>query len=171
MSAQVRSSMDVILPLVETRLALYTGLPAERIIPAIADEIPHLQGDQDLVLRLGGWRSDQPWALGGGRYTLKVVEVLEVEIRTRLALDPTGAAREWLVNATYGALQLRSRVLSALHGFQPEDVAGNVLVAGDILVSSARRPRPEGRSKAANYGSEVIPFDVSYIQELPDPPE
>lgn len=161
--------MAKILPLIQARLRWVTGLPAERIILWLGDqEPPHLQADQDLVLRLQGFTPDQPWFIGAGRAGPRLLERLEVQMRTRLALDPSGESWVWYLDAVNGHLLLRFAVLQAMVGFHPLDpVTGASLVTSAISCVPSRPPRAdEDRKKSQEWGSEKLTFEIGYIQPL-----
>ncbi len=166
MAAVITTSMEVLLPLIEARLTYITELPAERILPWVGDEPPHLQGDHDLVLKLGGIVPDTGWYVGGGRTSFRVTETLEVQIRTRLILDPTGVSRAWLTHATLGHVQLRKLVLDALVGYIPHDGDGNALIAEGLVPKTTQRPRPDTRGAVVNWGSETLAFEMNYLHTL-----
>ena len=168
MAEAIRSSMRQIVPVCLARLVAVTGLPAERVNPWVGDaEAPHLQADQDLVLRLGGWSPDRGWFVGGGRSSLRLVERFEVQLRTRLALDPAGSAYVWLTDTTLGHLQLRNLVLDALVEFLPADTSGNVLVTDPLALVPAPKPRTDARGgQPVSWGSETLTFEVAYLQAL-----
>ncbi len=169
---QIRSSMAEILPVIEARLQAVTGFPPERVLPWLGDEAPHLQADQDLLLRLKGFTPTQPWQGGGGVYTTRIEETLEVTLRTRLALDEAGTSRAWLYGGTDtagtgGHLPLRNLVLSALQGFIPTDDTGNALVTNEMLLIPSARLQAEGGKKApTNWGEERLSWKVEYLQAL-----
>jgi len=164
----VASSMADILPVLLERLVAVTSLPAERVNAWVGDaDPPQLQADQDLVVRLAGVTPDQSWYGGGGRYAPRVTERVEVQVRTRLSLDPVGGAATWLTDASLGHVRLRDLVLSALMGFLPTDVEDNVLVTNAVSFAAEQRPRPRGGGgRPADWGSETLAFDVPYLQRV-----
>lgn len=165
---EIRTGMGAILPVLVSRLALVTEFPPERILTWVGDsDPPHLQGDQDVVVVLAGFNPDQAWFTGGGRYTMRLTERIEVQARTRLALDPTGSAYIWLTDATLGHILLRNKVLNALAGFMPADADGNVLVTDCLKPVPSRRPKQDGsRASPVDWGSELLTFEVSYEQSV-----
>lgn len=159
--------MRILLPIIEKRLAFVTGLPPERIRPWMGEDAPHFQADQDLVLRLAGISPDSGWFQGGGRFSCRVTERLEVQIRTRLALDPSGEARVWLTDAVIGHIQLRDKVLDALVSFIPTDADQNILTTDQLVMVPSKAPRQDGaRGKPMDWGSETFTFEVNYDQVL-----
>ncbi len=171
MVAQIRSSMSAILPVVETRLQAVTGLPTECVRPWLGEEAPHLQADQDLVLRLKGFTPTSSWQDGGGRYTTQIEERIEVAVRARIALDEVGVSRSWLYGGTDGAgtgsaLGLRNLVLSALQGFIPTDATGDALTDCELQLVPSQAPKPDTQKGATGWGEERLSFLVKYTQAL-----
>ncbi len=171
MAQQIRASMVEILPVIETRLQAVTGLPVERVRPWIGEDSPHIQADQDLVLRLRGFTPTQSWQEGGGRYTTQIEERLEISIRTRLILDDPGTSRSWLYGGTDGVgtnghLPLRNLVMSALQGFVPTDGDHNALVDMELQLVPSQAPKADNPRSPTNWGEERLTFLVKYTQSL-----
>lgn len=177
--AAIASSLALILPSIQSRLRLVTGFPPERVTLWLGDaDPPHLQADQDIVIRPAGMNPDQPWWIGGGPFTCRVIERVDVQIRTRLSLDPTGSAAVWFLDATLGHLHLRNLVLLALvggtGGFLPNDgVVGaeNVYVSCPLRFMSGRMPRTDrakSNESVTDWGSETLTFEVDYLQDVYD---
>lgn len=162
MAEPIATTMADILPLIETRLRTVTGLPAECVNPWVGDaDPPHLQADQDLVLRLMGFAPEEGWQVGAGRLATQVIERLGVQIRTRLALDEPGTRRKWVLDH----IDLRDSVIDALEEFVPTAAKGDILTNGAILLDPAR-PLAPGKG-TADWGSETLVFRVPYLLALP----
>ncbi len=164
----IATTMDVILPVLETRLVTVTGLPPERINEWLGSEAPHFQGDHDLVLRLKGLQPESGFLEAGGRLSIEVTERLEIEVRTRLSLDPASSAKRWLTDPDFGHIPMRTLVVDALEGFLPTDGSGNGLTSCEIHLLPSGEPRSEGSSQKSpiSWGSERLTFGIKYLHAV-----
>lgn len=167
MPTAVPTTMDVLLPLLLDRLASATGLPPEQVNPWIGEDSPRLTGHQDLVVVLRGFSPDQGWIQGGGRASPLVRERVEVRVRTRLAVDPVGSAKSWLIDQALGHLRVRTAVIDALLDWLPVDEDDNCLVASEVILDAEAGPRTSNRPAApVDWGEERLNFVFPYIHAV-----
>src|SRR5262245_834643 len=103
MATVLRSPLKAILDAVEARLAAKTAISAARIrqVARHQREVPHLDGDQDLLLRVRGFVAD--YQGHRDRHDCRIVRKLSVVLRTRLELDESGGDELYLGDASGGA--------------------------------------------------------------------
>lgn len=168
MATQIRSSFVLILASVRARLVSVLEFPASRVVPVIRGEVPHFQGDQDVLLRPRGFRVDKPWSDGGGRHSTRVQRRLEIVCRTRCSLDSSGEAALWLSHETHGHFGLEELAANALQGFLPTDDPEtlNVLVTDPLELLEGDDPKQDGRPKPQDWGETSLFFLCSYLMDF-----
>lgn len=165
---QIRTTLSALLPILEARLALITGLDPTAIRPFIGDQPPHTLAAQDIVYRSVGWQSDQAWWQGGGNYAKRMKERMELRLRTRLQLDEAGTSRQWLEDPVLGHLQMRNLILAALDGWTPTDSNSNALTTEQVVVESGQTPKQDDpRSEVTDWGEERMFFYLDYLMAYP----
>lgn len=171
MPAQIRASISDIIQAVKARLMTATGFPAERVFNAARERVPHFQGEQDLVLRPGSFRSRQEFNDGAGRVATVCVRTLGVIVRTRGMLDTGGQDDIWLmtpdlVSPETGYFELENAVIAALQDFLPEDGNGNTLLGEPMRLIGGSEPRRETGDKNTGWGAGRLDFELMYVQSM-----
>jgi hypothetical protein len=143
------------LPPVRVRLAAVTGVPAAAVKIVENDEVPRFDGDVDLLLWPRGWHGDPRHR---DRHDRRVYVKLEVWCRSRLELDESGVAEQWLVASPGGNVPLEESVCDALQNFFPLDGAGNELTFEGLSVTDGAWQRRSSKDKG--WGQSVLAVDV-----------
>jgi hypothetical protein len=97
-----------------------------------------------------------------GRYCQILSRALRVFVRTRIALDSVDRDDFWLLNESFGHLQIEEKVLEALSGFSPGDGENNVLVAHPIKFAAIGEPSKD-EEPPADWGQSILVFDCQYV--------
>src|SRR5436190_14121577 len=93
----LRSSLRTVLAAVKGRLVDQTGIDASRVMIVARQQkkIPHLAGDQDILLRTGGFK----FVPGiRDRHDARIRRQLSVILRTRWELDEADSDEHWLTD-------------------------------------------------------------------------
>lgn len=130
----IRASLNAVRVAVAAQLALRTAIPAAHIrqIARHQRSIPHLDGDQDILLRWRGFRADSQQHRD--RHDCRIVRRLSVVLRTRFELDEVGGDEQWLGDTTGGIIVREEDILDALQGFSPANAEGNLLTFEPLYV-------------------------------------
>lgn len=160
MPAHVASAFRTILLAVRAELAEFLEWHESRIHIVAGDtEVPYRTGDQDIVLRAGDERPDREAIDGGGRRNNKRMRSFEVEVRTRMVLDPTDEDLQRLTTASTGHMALEDRVCDCLEVWYPIDDGDNVLTSQALRLhglSKARRDRGNPQWVTSTWDVEVL---------------
>ena len=118
MPAPVATSLRTILPAITAQLTTVTGVTDNRVLLLQRPDTPHIQGDSDLLVRVGTPAPHQGMGDGTGRYGVLLHRTLQVTARVRRAVDQ--ADRDDLaLLGDLGILALEEAVVNALHIWVP----------------------------------------------------
>ena len=131
--AVVRAAITECLRTVKTCLISNGAMVEDRIFiigrEDVVNDVPHTQGDNDLVIKLSGLSCEQATVEGAGRVDTRLHSNLLVYIRSRLSVDESTRDFFWLTDAQLGHYALELAVMDALHiGFDGTDDTGNLLL-------------------------------------------
>ncbi len=167
----VPCSFGTILLKIQARLMSVLSFPSERVIITLqGTDPPHIQADQDILLRSKTIHTNSSWTNQTGHFQTYVERRLETVCRTRLALDELGSAAIWLTDATLGHIAFEESVANALQTFFPTDANENTLtyqaleqMDGEPEKQSATGSKPQdwGQSSWFFLVAHVIPMDQS----------
>lgn len=166
MPAPIATNLRTVLPLVTTQLATVTGISSNRILIAQRPLVPHIQGDQDLVVRIGPPQASSDFD-GSGRVCTVVARVLQVTPRTRWAVDQGDRDDQWILDPTYGHSRLEESVVDALHNWIPSDANNNFLTIEPITWNPSSPPIRE-TPENSSWGHTDLTFTIRYILSLTD---
>jgi hypothetical protein len=163
-----RTPLAPILSAVQARLALVTGLPAERVaLLGRRQGPPHFTGDQDLWVRPGPPSPDGRQSDATGRLALLVRRQLVVAARTRLALDPSDRDDLLLLDPTYGHLAFEEQVLDALHDFHPEAAGSrDTLLWEPMRLLPSASPEDDPAPAGPQWEETRLAFEAAYLAPL-----
>ena len=119
----LRSSLRTVLASIRTQLATVTGLAESRIRLVSRDprRVPQFDGDQDILLRIGGFRADPAHR---DRHDCRIMRQLHIIARTRLDLDEADADDLWLTKDVGGSIVLEELIIDAMQNYFPESEDG-----------------------------------------------
>lgn len=148
-----------------------TGFPAERVFNAARERVPHFQGEQDLVIRPGPFRSRQEFNDGAGRVATVCVRTIGIIVRTRGMLDTGGQDDIWLmtpdlVDPATGYFELENDVIAALQDFLPVDSNDNALLGEPMRLIGGSEPRRETGEKNTGWGAGRLDFECMYVFDM-----
>lgn len=168
-AAVLRGKLESILPLVQARVASYTGLAQDRVLPIArpTKTVPHLVGDQDVLLRFRGFKTDGAQN-NRGRHNRRCHHRLEVTVRTRFEMDTVDKETRWLTDAAKGNVVAWEAVADALEDFYPTDSAGNVLTDTGLALMEGLETVAEVDVKGAKsfWGETTLVYLVTVILPL-----
>lgn len=167
MASVIRSKLAKVLQACRVRLVYILRWPEERVIICQADELPDVQAEQYIALRLGAAylsvssaASDVLVSDGAGRNDARVMRRLAVRIRTRSGLAETGRDEDWLIPH----LEAENSVFNALFHFQPVDAQDNWLVVEPLKLALWSMPMKDRRD--ADWGDSTIEFNLHFTLDL-----
>src|SRR5215472_462347 len=102
--AQIRNPFRAILLAVQAQLIASLEWDAVRV-PIVADDeadVPHLMGDQDVLIRVMGETPDAPQIVSAGRYDNRRERKAVIIMRSRVLLDVVGRSDIRLTDQTLG---------------------------------------------------------------------
>lgn len=159
-----RSRVRTILLAVKAWLVEQEVADESRILIVARDsrDVPHFQGDQDIVLRPGRLQS-LGYEEGSGRYDKRVKRRLEATIRTRLELDEADSDEQWLTRED-AHTDLEEDVVAALELFPVEEADGDLLLVEPMRLISGDVPGK--RASAKGWGESTLVFEMVYALPL-----
>lgn len=139
------------------------------ILCARRKNIPHLDGDADILLRPKGMMAVDTVRIGTGRNYMMIRRMLEVIPRTRAAgLDQAGKDRVWLTKEAVGHIAFEDLIVNWLEQYQDENLfdsdGGPAMFLPMRLIDSTDPDRdldPDNK-----WGSSILRFEVSYRQDM-----
>lgn len=134
------------------------------------DDLPHLTGDRDIMLRVKGMTRPPDIAQGAGRLA-RVYRNLDVILRSRDSRDKFTEAEQWLKDAQLGHLRFEREVFNALDMFHPEDDDGALLIGEPMrfLRSADPERKIKSQGKIQGWGTSVMMFELMFEPELQNP--
>lgn len=159
------SPFAAVLTAIENQLQSSTGLPDERVNVTGWDVVPDFQGDQDILIRAGNPSPHMEDMESKGRLMTRIVRPVEVQVRARVALDPTGYSDIALLDPALGLFALEEAAVNALHGFVPVDGNGNWLTTEEMRLIPSTRPTGNP-DDPREWTSSRMTFEVTYILKL-----
>lgn len=167
MATVIRTSLEVILPVIVQRLVDVTGFPSpERVYLTIEDPVGyHNQADQYIAVQVLTENPNMMLVDTGGRFDARTKRQINVHLRTRLNLDEVGHDTAWLVNASLGHLRVEHQINDALQGYEPVDASNNWLVSEPMDPGSITAPR-KAKEEIPGWGESVLSFLIPYINNF-----
>lgn len=143
------------------------------IFVARTDDLPHLKGDKDILVRPGGLRPPQDIVQGAGRLS-RIYRVVELILRTRVAKDKRGSDEIWLNDDDRGLFAFEMAVIDSLQMFQPTatnpaDPSTEIEILGEpmrLLPTTPPDHRIETQGRKEGWGSSTMPFEVMFELDI-----
>lgn len=110
---------------------------------------------------------NQPVFRGAARLDTRLLERLQVTVRTATVLDDYKEREIWLLDQGIGHLRLRHQIWDALAGFNPVDGNENALTVGPL--EPAQSSRPKLTDDKHYYGESYCGFQFWYVAKLTQP--
>ncbi len=141
MPQAIRSNFWPVALLVRAELADFLDWHVSRIHIVAGDaDVPYRTGDHDIVLRVQGEQPDARTIDGGGRQVNRRTRDFDIEVRTRMVLDPVDEDLQRLTTLSGGHLLLEDDVVDCLEDFFPTDENGNSLVVQGLVSGRWTKP-------------------------------
>lgn len=160
MPTVVRAAFGDVLLAVRTELAEFLEWHASRILIVAGDrDVPYRTGDQDVLLRSRRESPERGAIDGGGRVVNRRTRTFDVEMRTRMVLDPADQDLQRLTTDSTGHLALEDMVCDCLECFFPLDGDGNSLVCAPLRcqgLSDAEQDRDSPVWVTSTWTVEVL---------------
>jgi hypothetical protein len=128
-------------------LAMKTQLVAQNVFPSASvwlsltpEQISFPPDDQFCQICPETWRVDQSVVIGGGTDTFFVEGEVSVNLWSRVALDQTGRADDYLTSISLGALERLKILIAALMLYDPTDMTGNPILIEPMRLVSVAKP-------------------------------
>lgn len=165
-----RASASEVILLLRDALGVSLSWGVDRIpVVAGAVEVPHLFGDQEVIIRVLGEKADRAQIDSAGRRINRRTRRLEVECRTRLVLDVSHEDRLRLTKDTVGHMTLEDVVADCLECTlsTATDSNGDVLVVGVVRVHDLTDPKPDrdAREWVSSKWSVEFAYDRALTQD------
>ncbi|MDE2105775.1 MAG: hypothetical protein KGL39_51600 [Patescibacteria group bacterium] len=162
----IRASLKDILLLIQTQVVAITGLDISRVIITAKspDQVLHAGATEDILLRVMGERPDTNQIDGAGRIVNNRLRTVQVVVRTKVALDPTGQDQVHLTDPTLGHFVLEDSVVDALEEFFPLDINGNLLTAVPVRIGPWGLPTPDREDDT--WLSSTADLEIVYTRNL-----
>lgn len=175
MAVQKRARFTDILLAIQAQVASWLEWDVSRvlIVARPEDKVPHLMGDQDVVLRVRNEIAINNVIDAAGRYDNRRERRITVLMRVRYLVDVTGQDSQRLTDETNGLLTLEDDVLDALETFLVTDADSNILTACPIRVGALTDPSFGGTpNRHAGWISSSFDLSVPYeraVTQIPWP--
>lgn len=144
-----------------TTLATGTGLSIQRIGLVARRTVPNLDGDKDILLRIRGFSAVSGQA---DRIDFRVRRTIDITMRHRLTLDPTGRDYEWLTKDALGFLLFEETVLDTMQMWEPMDADTllPLLVQPARVLSGTDPSKDEPSADNTSWGQETLSYEIVY---------
>ncbi len=153
--AQIIASASYFAVSLDASRCLITALPAANV--------PHTQGDQDVLVRLMNENPNEGFIEGGGRVVDYRYRTLEITVRSRTYLDDVQQDLVRLTDSTLGHIVLEDAVVNALQCIQIGDSSQNLLTEPMTVGSIST---PEKDRDDPNWVSSSLSVKVPYSRNL-----
>lgn len=165
-AAQIRSSFRALLLALQAQLVASLEWDACRV-PIVADDeedVPHLMGDQDVLIRVMDETNDARQIESAGRYDNRRERKAKIIMRSRVLLDITGRSDIRLTDQTLGHLALEDAVCDALELFFVTDSNANLIAAYPPRLGPLSKPVRSRKHK--EWVSSQFDLEVNYERAL-----
>jgi len=168
--AQIRNPFRAILLAVQAQLIASLEWDAVRV-PIVADDeadVPHLMGDQDVLIRVMGETPDAPQIVSAGRYDNRRERKAVIIMRSRVLLDVVGRSDIRLTDQTLGLLALEDAVCDAMELFFVTDANQDLIAAYPPRMGALSAPMRSRRHK--EWVHSQFDLEVNYERALTQDP-
>lgn len=180
--AQIRGNFGQILLAIQTQLVSWLATNLDKswtvdrviLIARPQQKVPHLMGDQDVLLRVRGESPNANVIDAAGRYDNRRERKVTVTMRCRALLDITGQDGIRLTDQTLGLLTLEDTVLDALETFLVTDDLSNLIAAAPIRMGALSDPEFGGAENRGAWVSSSFDLEIPYeraVTQMPWPPK
>lgn len=165
MATIIESGFGPIILAVKERLVdeLEIDATAVKIAARLPREIPRLNGDRDIILKVGNFIHQQHVYQGAGRHVIRLTRWFDMVCRTRNYLDERQTDESWLTDtvSSLGFFQWEEAAFLALCGFFPTDEDGNHLTVHELRVFDGETPDKD--QIAREWGGAAVRFECDYL--------
>src|ERR1700676_1509799 len=163
MAAQVKSTLNLILPQLQAALMAGLGFPVERVNFLSRSEFPSpFQADQMLYLQLYEEGVISEVTDGSGRTSTWVRRRVGVWCVNRLALDEANNDKLWTVDPGSGLVTMEDKVFDTMMCFHAVDGNQDFLTGEPVHYLGSSTPDKERKTMPLGWGASVMFFTVSY---------
>lgn len=158
-----RTSISEIMLAIRQKLIDAQVLPPDRIF-IVARESQQLrdhQAPEVIYIRPRGMVVDQLILEAGGRYTTRIIRIVDIFVRVRNQRDKSMSDIQWLTDADQSYFKLEEAVMNVLNVAFLEDGVGNELLCEPMRPVSTESPQVD-RGKLG-WGNAAASYEVHYL--------